>query len=99
MIERIEPVANHDSCGRCGRPHGGNNHLCPVHGAVSAGCCETTCDPAGYVFCAGVGPVHRRDFAPAGWRLVSEGRMPWYVANREETEAALATLPAAAPAR
>ena len=36
-------VGNRDRCGRCGTRHGGNNHYCPVHGAVSADCCEPVC--------------------------------------------------------
>jgi len=37
-------VGNNDRCGRCGvRHNGGNNHLCQVHGPVSAGCCEPGC--------------------------------------------------------
>ena len=38
-------VGNRDRCGRCGTRHGGNNHHCPVHGAVSEGCCVTPCNP------------------------------------------------------
>lgn len=38
-------VGNNDRCGLCGARHGGNNHLCPVHGATSEGCCEPTCNP------------------------------------------------------
>lgn len=37
--------ANNDTCGRCKARHGGNNHTCPVHGQVSAGCCEPPCNP------------------------------------------------------
>ena len=37
-------VVNRDKCGRCQAVHGGNDHLCPVHGAVSRGCCEPACD-------------------------------------------------------
>ncbi len=39
-------AGNRAKCGRCGTRHGGNNHLCPVHGAVSAGCCAPRCNPA-----------------------------------------------------
>lgn len=45
----IQPVGNRDRCGNCGTRHGGNNHLCDVHGAVSSGCCEASCAPADYV--------------------------------------------------
>ena len=34
-------VGNRDRCGRCKTRHGGNDHLCPVHGTVSRGCCES----------------------------------------------------------
>lgn len=54
-------VGNRDHCGRCGTRHGGNNHLCPVHGRVSSGCCEPRCDPAEWTWSSGVGPVHRID--------------------------------------
>ena len=39
-------VGNRDKCGRCGARHGGNNHICPVHGAASRGCCNPVCNPA-----------------------------------------------------
>jgi len=39
-------VGNLDRCGRCRAKHGGNNHLCPVHGTVSKGCCAPPCNPA-----------------------------------------------------
>lgn len=42
-------VGNRDKCRRCGARHGGNNHLCPVHGAVSEGCCEPLCDKADWL--------------------------------------------------
>lgn len=45
----IQPVGNRDMCGKCGTRHGGNNHRCDVHGRVSQGCCETSCDVADYV--------------------------------------------------
>ena len=36
-------VGNRDRCGRCRTRHGGNDHLCSVHGPVSRGCCEPIC--------------------------------------------------------
>lgn len=42
-------VGNKDRCGRCGSRHGGNNRLCPVHGAVSVGCCEPMCKKEDYI--------------------------------------------------
>lgn len=53
----VEAVGNRDRCGRCRVRHGGNNHGCPVHGAVSAGCCEPRCDPREWTFVYGYGPV------------------------------------------
>lgn len=48
---RPDPVVgNRDACGRCQCRHGGNNHYCPVHGAVSAGCCEPPCQPEEWVW-------------------------------------------------
>ncbi len=41
-----DAVGNRDKCGRCKMRHGGNSHLCPVHGAVSAWCCDPPCNPA-----------------------------------------------------
>lgn len=43
-------VGNRDRCGKCGVRHGGNNHYCSVHGAVSEGCCDTDCDPRDYAY-------------------------------------------------
>ncbi len=37
-------MRNRDHCGRCRTIHGGNNHLCPVHGPVSDHCCRPDCD-------------------------------------------------------
>jgi hypothetical protein len=55
-----EPVVgNRDRCGRCGAHHGGNSHSCPVHGAVSAGCCESMCNPAEWEFVYGKGPQRK----------------------------------------
>ena len=56
-------VANHDRCGRCGVRHGGrgNDHLCPVHGAVAAGCCDPRCDPAAWVWIPGIGSIRVED--------------------------------------
>jgi hypothetical protein len=45
----IQPVGNRDRCGKCGARHGGNNHLCDVHGRVSDGCCSSSCKPGDYV--------------------------------------------------
>ena len=39
------PSGNRDSCGRCLILHGGNDHACTVHGAVSRGCCDPRCNP------------------------------------------------------
>lgn len=49
MARKASAVGNNDRCGRCGTKHGGNNHLCPVHDAVSRGCCEPTCNPKHWV--------------------------------------------------
>lgn len=43
-------VGNRDACGRCKCKHGGNDHYCPVHGAVSSGCCEPACNPEEWVW-------------------------------------------------
>jgi len=48
-------VGNRDRCGRCGARHGGNNHLCRVHGAVSEGCCPTDCEPSEWGWFPSVG--------------------------------------------
>lgn len=45
----IQPVGNRDRCGKCKTRHGGNNHLCDVHGVVSQGCCTRSCEPRDYV--------------------------------------------------
>lgn len=38
-------AGNRDKCGRCETRHGGNNHVCPVHGVTSKGCCDPVCNP------------------------------------------------------
>ena len=50
---KVNAVGNRDQCGRCGTHHGGNNHSCRIHGAVSQGCCETQCQPQDYVWIDG----------------------------------------------
>lgn len=40
---------NRDKCGRCEASHGGNDHSCPVHGAVSEGCCNPLCDKESWI--------------------------------------------------
>lgn len=50
-------VGNRDMCGRCRATHGGNNHRCPVHGNVSAGCCTPPCDPTQFVRIPDSGPI------------------------------------------
>lgn len=54
-------VGNRDRCGRCRARHGGNNHLCDVHGPVSAGCCEPRCNKDEWTFITRYGPVRLDD--------------------------------------
>lgn len=54
----IQPVGNRDHCGKCKVRHGGNNHLCDVHGVVSEGCCTTSCNRADYVAVGYVSKAH-----------------------------------------
>ena len=68
---------NRDKCGRCRTRHGGNNHLCRVHGAVSSGCCPTNCAPDEWVHVStfdGRAGLHRRDGHPPLTGLV---HAPW----------------------
>lgn len=70
-------VGNNDACGRCETRHGGNQHYCRVHGPVSRGCCEPSCDKAEWVLMekepeqfVGRAGWLRRDSLPEGARRV-----------------------------
>ena len=91
-MHQIEASPNHDRCGRCRRYHirlidrtgrhqlavrGGNDHLCPVHGTVSPGCCEPRCDRSQWRWELGIGPIPLPRIDSATTVTPLDGVMTW----------------------
>jgi hypothetical protein len=68
----MDAVGNNDPCGRCEARHGGNNHSCPVHGRVSKGCCEPSCNPSEWEWVYRVGQVNKANGRTATGRKRDE---------------------------